>query len=77
MFVGREVDWEVEFAANCEKTARDVGADSGSRVPCVKRHQDAFQGNAVGAALVAKNGEARVEETTDAFNNHRIMVFTG
>ena len=74
MLTSREINRECEFPAQCDHTARDIGARDGARIPGVNEKQNGFQGDACGIALIGHDFQAIIQISVEAFDEHRVVV---
>jgi hypothetical protein len=69
-----EIEWKLEFATDGGDAADDVSAVDRAGVPGIGGAVDGFDKDVVGAAIVAGNGDAAVENTKEALNAHGFVV---
>jgi hypothetical protein len=74
MLATRIIDWEGEFTADCNKATRDVRAWNWARIPCIQKKEERFQSNAYHATFICHDTKPFIEVTTEAFNNHCIVI---
>jgi hypothetical protein len=62
--------------ANGIEATRDIYAWDRARIPCVKKEQDCLKSHTNKIALIAHYLEAFVKISTDALNNHWVVICT-